>query len=69
MTTNRTIRVLIAKPVLDGRDRGVKILTLGLREGDGGSLYWSVYESRGNSAESTQGKGGRNRFELAFRSP
>ena len=32
MTTNRKIRVLIAKPGLDGHDRGAKVLTLALRE-------------------------------------
>jgi methylmalonyl-CoA mutase C-terminal domain/subunit len=30
--TRRTIRVLIAKPGLDGHDRGAKMLTLGLRD-------------------------------------
>lgn len=32
MTINRKIRVLIAKPGLDGHDRGAKVLTLALRE-------------------------------------
>ena len=32
MTTNRKIRVLMAKPGLDGHDRGAKLLTLALRE-------------------------------------
>jgi len=33
MTTEaKTIRVLIAKPGLDGHDRGAKVLTLGLRD-------------------------------------
>ncbi len=31
MATDRTIVVLLAKPGLDGHDRGVKVLTLGLR--------------------------------------
>lgn len=32
MTTERTIRVLIAKPGLDGHDRGAKVLALALRD-------------------------------------
>jgi len=32
MSKSRTIRVLIAKPGLDGHDRGAKVLTLGLRD-------------------------------------
>lgn len=32
MTNNRPIRVLIAKPGLDGHSRGARILTLGLRD-------------------------------------
>ena len=32
MTTERKIRVLIAKPGLDGHDRGAKILALALRD-------------------------------------
>lgn len=33
MTTQaKTIRVLVAKPGLDGHDRGAKVLTLGLRD-------------------------------------
>lgn len=33
MTTEaKTIRVLVAKPGLDGHDRGAKVLTLGLRD-------------------------------------
>ena len=32
MSKNRIIRVLIAKPGLDGHDRGAKVLTLGLRD-------------------------------------
>lgn len=31
-TTTKTIRVLMAKPGLDGHDRGAKVLTLGLRD-------------------------------------
>ncbi len=31
MVADRAIRVLIAKPGLDGHDRGAKVLTLGLR--------------------------------------
>ena len=32
MSDKRIIRVLIAKPGLDGHDRGAKVLTLGLRD-------------------------------------
>lgn len=32
MNENRIIRVLIAKPGLDGHDRGAKVLALGLRD-------------------------------------
>ncbi|MDP2953695.1 MAG: cobalamin B12-binding domain-containing protein [Chloroflexota bacterium] len=32
MSENRVIRVLMAKPGLDGHDRGAKVLTLGLRD-------------------------------------
>lgn len=32
MSQNRIVRVLIAKPGLDGHDRGAKILTFGLRD-------------------------------------
>ncbi len=31
-TATKTIRVLMAKPGLDGHDRGAKVLTLGLRD-------------------------------------
>ena len=32
MTTETAVKVLIAKPGLDGHDRGAKVLTLGLRD-------------------------------------
>jgi len=32
MAQDRRIRVLLAKPGLDGHDRGAKVLTLGLRD-------------------------------------
>ena len=32
MSDTKTIKVLIAKPGLDGHDRGAKVLTLGLRD-------------------------------------
>ncbi|MDY6906644.1 MAG: cobalamin B12-binding domain-containing protein [Chloroflexota bacterium] len=32
MTEGKTIRVLMAKPGLDGHDRGARVLTLGLRD-------------------------------------
>ena len=32
MTTQKHVKVLIAKPGLDGHDRGAKVLTLGLRD-------------------------------------
>lgn len=32
MSTKRPIKVLVAKPGLDGHDRGAKVLTMGLRD-------------------------------------
>ena len=40
MTTTRAIRVLIAKPGLDGHDRGARVLTLGLRD-EGMEVFYS----------------------------
>lgn len=45
MTTNRKIRVLIAKPGLDGHDRGAKVLVLGLREAGMEVIYTGLRKS------------------------
>jgi len=41
----RPIRVLIAKPGLDGHDRGAKVLTLGLRDEGMEVIYTGIRET------------------------
>jgi methylmalonyl-CoA mutase C-terminal domain/subunit len=41
--TNRTIRVLLAKPGLDGHDRGIKILARGLMEAGMEVVYTGLH--------------------------
>jgi methylmalonyl-CoA mutase C-terminal domain/subunit len=41
----RTIRVLIAKPGLDGHDRGAKMLTLGLRDEGMEVIYTGIRQT------------------------
>ncbi len=43
--TKRPIRVLIAKPGLDGHDRGAKVLTLGLRDEGMEVIYTGIRET------------------------
>jgi methylmalonyl-CoA mutase C-terminal domain/subunit len=43
--TKRSIRVLIAKPGLDGHDRGAKVLTLGLRDEGMEVIYTGIRQT------------------------
>lgn len=43
--TRRPIRVLIAKPGLDGHDRGAKLLTLGLRDEGMEVIYTGIRQT------------------------
>ena len=43
--TKRRIKVLIAKPGLDGHDRGAKVLTLGLRDEGMEVIYTGIRET------------------------
>ena len=43
--TKRPIRVLVAKPGLDGHDRGAKVLTLGLRDEGMEVIYTGIRET------------------------
>ena len=43
--TKQRIRVLIAKPGLDGHDRGAKVLTLGLRDEGMEVIYTGIRET------------------------
>ena len=43
--TGQRIRVLIAKPGLDGHDRGAKVLTLGLRDEGMEVIYTGIRET------------------------
>jgi methylmalonyl-CoA mutase C-terminal domain/subunit len=45
MTEDKTVRVLIAKPGLDGHDRGAKVLTLGLRDEGMEVIYTGLRQS------------------------
>jgi len=45
MTNGKKIRVLIAKPGLDGHDRGAKILALALRDAGFEVIYTGVRQS------------------------
>jgi methylmalonyl-CoA mutase C-terminal domain/subunit len=45
MTTERKIRVLIAKPGLDGHDRGVKIVARGYRDAGFEVIYTGVHQT------------------------
>ncbi len=41
----KTIRVLVAKPGLDGHDRGAKVLTLGLRDQGMEVIYTGLHQT------------------------
>src|SRR6266511_2984768 len=45
MTTERKIRVLIAKPGLDGHDRGAKVLALALRDAGMEVIYTGLRQT------------------------
>ncbi len=45
MTEKKTIRVLIAKPGLDGHDRGAKIVARGLRDAGYEVIYTGVHQT------------------------
>src|SRR3990170_2422282 len=45
MTSQRPIRVLIAKPGLDGHDRGAKVVALGLRDAGFEVIYTGIRQT------------------------
>ncbi len=51
MTEQRPIRVLIAKPGLDGHDRGAKVVALGLRDAGFEVIYSGIRRSPAEIAE------------------
>jgi methylmalonyl-CoA mutase, C-terminal domain len=44
-TTNRTIRVVVAKPGLDGHDRGAKIIARALRDAGMEVIYTGLHQT------------------------
>jgi len=51
-TVNKKIRVLIAKPGLDGHDRGIKVVSRGLRDAGMEVIYLGLRLTPGQIAES-----------------
>ncbi len=51
MTDERRIRVLIAKPGLDGHDRGAKVMALGLRDAGFEVIFTGIRQSPDQIAE------------------
>jgi len=51
MTEERKIKILLAKPGLDGHDRGVKVLSLGLRDEGLEVIYTGIRQTPENIAE------------------
>ena len=45
MTTNQKVRVLLAKPGLDGHDRGVKVVARALRDSGMEVIYTGLHKS------------------------
>ncbi len=45
MTTPKKIRILIAKPDLDGHDRGAKVVALALRDAGMEVIYTGLHQS------------------------
>lgn len=45
MSNKRQIKVLVAKPGLDGHDRGAKVLTMGLREEGMEAIYTGLRQT------------------------
>jgi len=57
MAGERKIKVLIAKPGLDGHDRGVKVLSLGLRDEGMEVIYTGIRQTPENIAEAAVQEG------------
>jgi len=57
MAGERKIRVLIAKPGLDGHDRGVKILNLGLRDQGMEVIYTGIRQTPESIAQAAVQEG------------
>ena len=51
MTNERPIRVLVAKPGLDGHDRGAKVVALGLRDAGFEVIFTGIRQTPGEIAE------------------
>lgn len=51
MTDERKIKVLLAKPGLDGHDRGIKVLSLGLRDEGMEVIYTGIRQTPDSIAE------------------
>ena len=51
MTSERPIRVLIAKPGLDGHDRGAKVIALGLRDAGFEVIFTGIRQTPQEIAE------------------
>ena len=51
MANERKIRVLLAKPGLDGHDRGIKILSLGLRDEGMEVIYTGIRQTPDSIAQ------------------
>jgi len=54
MVQQRTIRVLIAKPGLDGHDRGAKVIALGLRDEGMEVIYTGLRQTPDKIAEAAE---------------
>ena len=57
MAGERKIKVLIAKPGLDGHDRGVKVLSLGLRDEGMEVIYTGIRQTPESIAEAAVQEG------------
>ena len=57
MVEGKRIKVLIAKPGLDGHDRGVKVLSLGLRDEGMEVIYTGIRQTPENIAEAAVQEG------------
>ncbi len=49
---NRTYRVIVAKPGLDGHDRGIKVIARALRDGGFEVIYTGLFQTPEQVAES-----------------
>ena len=52
MSTNQKIRVLLAKPGLDGHDRGVKVVARAIRDAGMEVIYTGLHKSPEQIVES-----------------